>query len=175
MSLFAKHWKPLAALLLVVFLLWRAYSAGFGSADADWRGRWLQRDLADSTAALHQEIAERGKEQRRQRAVDDERKRADEELAKIQATADAADRARDGLQQQLKELQRQLARSETGKLSALAAASAAKAETGILLAQLLGEADAMAGEFAKEADERYVAGQSCERTYDEVTNQPASQ
>ncbi|EFJ7594901.1 DUF2514 family protein, partial [Escherichia coli] len=73
MSLFAKHWKPLAALLLVVFLLWRAYSAGFGSADADWRGRWLQRDLADSTAALHQEIAERGKEQRRQRAVDDER------------------------------------------------------------------------------------------------------
>ncbi|ELN0153999.1 DUF2514 family protein [Salmonella enterica] len=43
-----------------------------------------------------------------------------------------------------------------------------KAETGTLLAQLLGEADDLAGKFAKEADERYVAGSTCERTYDKV-------
>ncbi|EBS4440874.1 DUF2514 domain-containing protein, partial [Salmonella enterica subsp. enterica serovar Guinea] len=60
---------------------------------------------------------------------------------------------------------------ETGRLSALAAASQAKAETGILLAQLLGEADELAGKFAKEADERYVAGSTCERTWDKVTGQ----
>ncbi|VDZ79643.1 phage-tail assembly protein [Salmonella bongori] len=46
-----------------------------------------------------------------------------------------------------------------------------KAETGILLAQLLGEADDLAGKFAKEADERYVAGSTCERTWDKVTGQ----
>ncbi|EBW8372782.1 TPA: DUF2514 family protein, partial [Salmonella enterica subsp. enterica serovar Javiana] len=62
-----------------------------------------------------------------------------------------------------------LAGSETGRLSALAAASQAKAETGILLAQLLGEADDLAGKFAKEADERYVAGSTCERTYETMT------
>ncbi|ECF3280162.1 DUF2514 family protein, partial [Salmonella enterica subsp. enterica serovar Ibadan] len=68
-------------------------------------------------------------------------------------------------------VQRQLAGSETGRLSALAAASQAKAETGILLAKLLGEADDLAGKFAKEADERYVAGSTCERTWDKVTGQ----
>lgn len=169
MFILEKYWKPLAITLLVAFLLWRAYSAGFDSADSDWKGKWLQRDLADSTAALHRDVSERAEEQRRQRAVDEERERADEELAKVQADIDAANRARGGLQQQLTILQRQLARSETGRISALAAAGAAKAEVASLLAELLSEADAMAGEFAKEADERYVAGSTCERTYDKVT------
>ncbi|EHI2277607.1 DUF2514 family protein [Salmonella enterica] len=168
LALIRKYWKPLAITLLVAFLLWRAYSAGFDSADATWKGKWLQRDLVDSTAALHRDVSERAEEQRRQHAADEERKRSDEELAKIQADADAAERARGGLQQQLAAVQRQLAGSETGRLSALAAASQAKAETGILLAQLLGEADDLAGKFAKEADERYIAGSTCERTYDKV-------
>lgn len=91
------------------------------------------------------------------------------------ATPDAFDviakRARGGLQQRLAEMQRQLATSETGRVSALAAASQAKAEAGILLAQLLGEADDLAGKFAEEADERYVAGSTCERTYEAITLQ----
>ncbi len=149
------------------------WSQGYGKADAAWKTQWLQRDLADSTATLHREVAERAEEQRRQRAADEERKRADEELAKVQADADAAERARGGLQQQLAAVQRQLTRSETGRLSALVAAGQAKAETGILLAQLLGEADELAGKFAKEADERYVAGSTCERTWDRVTGESA--
>lgn len=164
-----KYWKPLAVTLLVAFLLWKTYGAGADSKDAEWRGLWLQRDLADSTATLHHEVANRAEEQRRQRAADEEQKRANEELAKVRADADAAQRAGDGLQRQLTEVQRQLARSETGRLSSVAAASAAKAQTGILLAQLLSEADDLAGKFAKEADERYVAGSTCERTYDKVT------
>ncbi|ECA0240866.1 DUF2514 family protein [Salmonella enterica subsp. enterica serovar Muenchen] len=163
--LLKKLWKPLAEILLVAFLLcagaYWCYSRGYQKADTSWKFQWAQRDLTDATTALQREVTERAKEQRRQHAADEERKRADEELAKIQADADAAERARGGLQQQL-------AGSETGRLSALAAASQAKAETGILLAQLLGEADDLAGKFAKEADERYVAGNACERTYDKV-------
>ncbi|EEO5288738.1 DUF2514 family protein [Salmonella enterica] len=166
--LLKKIWKPLAEILLVAFLLcagaYWCYSRGYQKADTSWKFQWAQRDLTDATAALQREVTERAKEQRRQHAADEERKRADEELAKIQADADAAERARGGLQQQL-------AGSETGRLSALAAASQAKAETGILLAQLLGEADELAGKFAKEADERYVAGSTCERTWDKVTGQ----
>lgn len=169
MRILEKYWKPLAIALLVAFLLWRAFSAGQESADSAWNQKWLQRDLADSTATLHRQVSERAEEQRRQRTVDAERERADEELAKVQNDADAARHAGDGLQRQLTEVQRQLARSETGRLSALAAAGAAKAEVASLLAELLGEADAMAGEFAKEADERYVAGSTCARTYDKVT------
>ncbi|EAT6369383.1 DUF2514 domain-containing protein [Salmonella enterica] len=164
-----KYWKPLAVTLLVAFLLWKTYGAGADSKDAEWQWRWLQRDLADSTATLHQDIANRAEEQRRQRAANEEQERANEELAKLQTDAGVAKRAGDELQRQLTEVQRQLARSETGRLSALAAASAAKAQTGILLAQLLSEADDLAGKFAKEADERYVAGSTCERTYDKVT------
>ncbi|EKS6335766.1 DUF2514 domain-containing protein [Enterobacter hormaechei] len=163
-----KYWKPLAITLLVAFLLWRAYDAGYESADSVWKQQWLQRDLADSTAIMHREVAERAKERRRQLAVDEERKRADMELAKVQADADAAQRAGDGLQQQLSTLRRQLAGSETGRLSAIAAAGAAKAETTRVLAELLGESDKRAGIYAKEADERYAAGSSCERTYDKV-------
>ncbi|EAZ2567666.1 DUF2514 domain-containing protein [Salmonella enterica subsp. enterica] len=167
-----KLWKPLAEILLVTFLICVAaywcYSRGYQEADSSWKLQWAQRDLTDTTITLQREVTERAEEQRRQRAVDEEREKADEELAKVQADADAAKRARGGLQQQLAEIQRQLATSETGRISAIAAASQAKAETGILLAQLLGEADDLAGKFAKEADERYVAGSACERTYDKV-------
>ncbi|EIC8372469.1 DUF2514 family protein [Citrobacter sp. MGH109] len=173
LSLIRKYWKPLAELLLVAFLLCAAaywcYSRGYQEADSSWKLQWAQRDLTDATTTLQREVTERAEEQRRQRVIDEEREKADEELAKVQADADAAKRARGGLQQQLTAVQRQLARSETGRLSAIAAASAAKGEAGILLAQLLGEADDLAGKFAKEADERYVAGSACERTYDKVT------
>lgn len=171
LALLEKYWKPLAITLLVAFLLWRSYSAGFDAADGAWKLQWTQRDLLDSTAALHREVTERAEEQRRQVAVNEEKKRADAELAKVQADADAAERAAGGLRSQLTTIQRQLAGSETGHLSAVAAASAAKAQTGILLTQLLSEADDLAGKFAKEADERYVAGNTCERTYDKVTGQ----
>ncbi|EJR0236065.1 DUF2514 family protein [Enterobacter hormaechei] len=166
-----KYWKPLAVTLLVAFLLWRAYDAGYESADSVWKQQWLQRDLADSTAIMHREVAERAKERRRQLAADEERKRADIELAKVQADADAAQRTGDRLQQQLATIRKQLAGSETGRLSAIAAAGAAKAETTRVLAELLGESDKRAGIYAKEADERYAAGSSCERTYDKVTRQ----
>ncbi|HEM8064365.1 TPA: DUF2514 domain-containing protein [Enterobacter hormaechei] len=166
-----KYWKPLAITLLVAFLLWRAYDAGYESADSVWKQHWLQRDLADSTAIMHREVAERAKERRRQLAADEERKRADIELAKVQADADAAQRTGDRLQQQLATIRKQLAGSETGRLSAIAAAGAAKAETTRVLAELLGESDKRAGIYAKEADERYAAGSSCERTYDKVTRQ----
>ncbi len=169
LALLGKYWKPLAITLLVAFLLWRVFDAGYESADSAWKKQWLQRDLADSTATLHREVAERAEERRRQQVTDEERKRADEELAKVQADADAAERAGDGLQRQLATLRRQLAGSETGRLSAITAAGAAKAETTRVLAELLGESDKRAGIYAKEADERYAAGSSCERTYDKVT------
>lgn len=169
------YWKPLAIILLVAFLLWRAFSFGVGTSDRIWRQKWLQRDIADSTATLHREVAERTEEQRRQQAADEEQKHADEELAKVRADAADAERARSGLQQQLRQLQRQLGDSETGRISAVAAAGAAKAETARVLAELLSESDRRAGIYAKEADRAYVSGSSCERTYGKVTSKPTSQ
>lgn len=164
---------PTAVCLVLCFLVWfhgsRQFNAGREDADRDWMLRWTSRDLSDATMTLHREVAERAEERRRQDAVDEERERAEREMVDLQSNLLDADLAARGLQQQLSTLRRQLARSETGRLSAIAAAGATKAEVASLLAQLLGEADSLAGEFAKEADERYVAGSTCERTYDKVT------
>lgn len=170
-TLLKEYWKPLAIILLVAFLLWRAFNFGVGTSDSNWRQKWLQRDISDSTAILHREVAERAEEHRRQQVVDEEQKHAEEELAKVRADAAGAEHARRGLQQQLRQLQRQLGDSETGRLSAVAAAGAATAETARVLAIMLGESDRRAGIYAEEADRAYVAGSSCERTYDKVTKQ----
>ena len=174
LALIRRYWKPLVAIVLMASFLWGfshwRFTAGRDDANQFWEKRWLQRDIADSPAILQRENAERAEEQRRQQAANEEQKRADEELAKVQADADAAERARNGLQQQLRQLQRQLGDSETGRLSAIAAAGATKAETARVLAELLGESDRAAGIYAKEADRAYAAGISCERLYDKVTN-----
>ncbi|MCT8154291.1 DUF2514 domain-containing protein [Klebsiella aerogenes] len=170
-TLLKEYWKPLAIILLVAFLLWRSFNFGVGTSDSHWRQKWLQRDISDSTAILHREVGERAKEQRRQQAADEEQKRANEELAKVRADATDAERARSGLQQQLRQLQRQLGDSETGRISAVAATGAAKAETARVLAELLSESDRRAGIYAKEADSAYVSGSSCEHTYDKVTRE----
>ncbi|MEA1064727.1 DUF2514 domain-containing protein [Erwinia sp. HR93] len=166
--LLKKYWKPLAIFLLMAFLLWRSYSTGFNSADTAWKLRWAQRDLSDSTAALHRDISERAEEQRRQSVINEEQKRADDELAKAQANVDAARRAGYSLQQQLSDIRARYGRSETGRLSALASASEAKAETARVLAELLSESGKRAGIYATEADRAFIAGQSCERIYDAV-------
>ncbi|MFH3346650.1 DUF2514 family protein [Klebsiella aerogenes] len=173
-----KFLKPLLSVLLVAFLfycLYTLYRNGYDDADKAWQRKWLQRDIADSTATLHREVAERAEEQRRQQVANEEQRRADEELAKIRADAADAERARSGLQQQLRQLQRQLGDSETGRISAVAATGAAKAETVRLLAKLLGESDRAAGIYAEEADRAYVGGSSCERTYNRVTGNDVSQ
>lgn len=170
MTLLEKYWKPLAMILLVAFFLWRVFSFGVGISDGNWRQKWLQRDIADSTATLHREVAERAEELRRQQVVNEEQRRADEELAKVLANAADAERARSGLQQQLRQLQRQLGNSETGRISAAVAAGAAKAETGVLLADLLSKSVERNQQLAKFADESYVAGKTCERIYQGVTN-----
>lgn len=167
-------WKPLVAIALVAFSLWAfshwRYTAGHEAADQAWQLKWSSRDTADAAATLKREAQERAEEQRRQSAADEERKHAEEELAKARADADIADRAGVGMRKQLDTLQRQLAGSETGRLSATVSASSARTEASILLAQLLSESDEMAGKYAAEADRNYVAGQSCERVYDRITS-----
>lgn len=170
-----KFWKPLVLIILVALSLWRfghwRYSAGQTAERLLWSDKWSKRDKADAEARAQREASERAEEQRRQQAANEEEKRADEELAKVQADVDAAQRASDGLQRQLATFQRQLAGSETGRLSALAAAGAAKAEAARVLTQLLGESDKAAGIYAAEADRAYIAGQTCERIYNKVTRQ----
>lgn len=161
--------KPLALIVLVAFLMRWCFSEGVKRTDAAWSLQWALRDVADLTVTLQREVSERAEERRRQAAIEEERTRGEIKQKELAANTVAAERAAGGLRDEITELSRQLAASETGRLSAVAAASAAKAEAARLLAELLGESDELAGAFAKEADAAYEAGASCERIYNKVT------
>lgn len=160
--------KSLVLIALVAFLMRWSFTEGVKRTDADWSIKWALRDVSDLTVALQREVSERAEERRRQTAVDEERKRGELKQKELAAAAANAGRAADGLRSELDELSRHLARSESGRLSAVAAASAAKAEAAAVLSELLGELDELAGAFALEADEAYQSGESCERIYNRV-------
>lgn len=171
-ELLKKYWKPLALVSLVAFLIWGfshwRYTAGREDANAAWQHKWDQRNTADATALAKRQSDERHEERRRQEAIDEISANAQQAIDQAQTDATNAQSAALGLQSTISKLQRKLATSETGRISAVAATSAAKAETAILLAQLLSESDKAAGEYAAEADSAYRAGLTCEQSYDAI-------
>ncbi|MGL5783605.1 MAG: DUF2514 family protein [Plesiomonas shigelloides] len=64
------------------------------------------------------------------------------------------------------QLRRQLADSETGRLSATAQASAARVSASVLLADVLSESVRRNEELAAYADRIRLAGESCQRAYE---------
>lgn len=180
MSLLKAYWKQLAgaavaiAAVVCIIIAWNVhgdmqYEAGRDVTNQAWKLKWAERDKSDAlTQALKNDV-EREKERHRQAAANEEQNNGEKALAKAKADADNAQRAADGLQQQLGDLQNQLGRSETGRLSATAALGQARGEAAVLLAQLLSKSDKAAGEYAAAADRAYESGKTCERTYDAVT------
>ncbi|MBO8132468.1 DUF2514 family protein [Dickeya fangzhongdai] len=173
-ALIFKYWKPLAMTALVVFFVWAfshwRYNAGRDDASAAWQHKWDQRDTADAAALAKRQSNERAEERRRQEAIDAISSDAQRSIEKAQADAVVAQSAADSLSVTISNLKRQLAASETGRVSATAAAGAARASTGILLADVLQRADKRAGELAAYADRARVAGLACERTYGAITS-----
>ncbi|WP_081056421.1 DUF2514 family protein [Burkholderia territorii] len=92
--------------------------------------------------------------------AEDARKKRDQARADAAAAASAAD----GLRKQVAGL---LVR---GRDSATASGGSATGDALDLLADVLGRADAAAGEFARIADERGIAGRQCESDYDALTS-----
>lgn len=134
-----------------------------------WKLRWSERDKADKDAQLTQEQAQREEELRRKKKTEEIVNDAEREKQKALADAADADNAADQLRGQLAKIRRELATSETGRISADAARRQTAAETASLLADLYEESDRRAGEIAKYADAAARAGSVCERTYDAVT------
>lgn len=165
------YWKPLTLIALVALSLWGAYSVGYDSANKYWQWKWTQRDKDDSDALAKRQADERAEEQRRQQAANQAAKDAEKDNKRLKVDAINAKRSADGLREQLSQLRRQFADSETGKLSSAASSSASKSQAIILLTELLSESNEAARKYAKEADRAYLAGQTCERIYDKVSGQ----
>ncbi|WP_175804940.1 DUF2514 family protein [Burkholderia ambifaria] len=108
-------------------------------------------------------VAERDESDRIARQQQENAKDASKKRDEAMADAAAADAAAVGLRKQVTGL------IERTRHTAASAGSTATGDALDLLADLFGRADERAGELAKIADERGIAGQQCERDYDALT------
>lgn len=148
--------------------IWLVVIVGFvaGSAGGYFKGYWdadQSATVADQVQRIDDLKAERDEYRRRSAAQQEIATHAAKERDQARVDADAAASAADGLRQQVAALVADVRRSaaSTGGSSAGDALD--------LLADVLSRADTRAGELAKIADERGIAGQQCERGYDALT------
>ncbi len=167
----ALPWKAAVLLLILLALagaLYGAYRHGVSVTDLAWRAKWAKEVGAQSEAVATTTTAYRTEEQRRQKAANQVANDARQEQTAALTDAAVADAAGDRL------------RVEAGKLAATAscvpgdtgAAERGKAATraAMVLSELLGRADARAGELAKAYDESRIAGLACNRIAEELSS-----
>ena len=173
-------WKPLAIVSLVALSLWGLsawrYSAGKEAgelvANQQWQARWSERDAADASERAAREKAMRELENKRQKDIEQVAANAERQLQLARADADRAADIAGGLRTSIAQLRRQLADSETGRLSATAQASAARVSASVLLADVLSESVRRNEELAAYADRARASGIACEQVYSKVSKAP---
>lgn len=146
------------------------YESGKFDSNRDWKLEWAKRDAKDLLELVGRQEQERTEEQRRQKESEKVVRDAQNQLAQAKLDAANAQRSADKLQLTIANIRRQLAASETSKLSAIANASATRANSGVLLADVLSKSVERNQQLAATADEWRVNGFACERSYDAVVN-----
>lgn len=146
------------------------YESGKFDSNRDWKVKWAERDGKDLLELAGRQEQERTEEQRRQNEINQVTADAQTQLDKARLDAANAESAADKLQLTIANIRRQLAASETSKLSAIANASATRANSGVLLADVLSKSVERNQQLAATADEWRIAGLACERSYDAVAN-----
>ncbi|MGB3254387.1 DUF2514 domain-containing protein [Buttiauxella gaviniae] len=146
------------------------YESGKLDTNQAWNIKWAERDGKDLLELAGRQEQERTEEQRRQNEINQVTADAQTQLDKARLDAAHAQSAADKLQLTIANIRRQLAASETSKLSAIANASATRANSGVLLADVLSKSVERNQQLAATADEWRVNGLACERSYEAVVN-----
>lgn len=166
MTWLLSYWRPLSVALLIGIVGAACWSEGVSRTNAAWQAKWAEHEKADQQAAAVFEARERAEEQRRQlsinKVIQDGQRNIDQVRANASAAADQ--RVRDAAAKYAD----RVAAAEAGRDSCTAAASKAADQHARVLAELLGEADRLAGVYAEAADESRVRGLACESAYDAV-------
>jgi len=163
----------LLAIIVVLGVLWGAYSHGVSTTDKAWQSKWDAQALELSEAKTKAVTLVREEEQRRQAAIDGVRQHAEQQIALAEADAAAADAAADSLREQAKRLA-----ARAGQCTSHPTATQsgkATAQPSVVLADVLGRADERAGQLAAAYDRARAAGLTCEAAYDALRNERKGQ
>lgn len=147
---------------------WWLYHSGYQSgADAkelEWSAKWNKQAEQQATAKAKAELKAREEEQRRQASIDKVRDDAEKQIALAERDALAASDAAAGVLEQAKRLAARAGKCPSNPSTTKSGATAA--EPSVVLADVLGRADARAGELAAAYDRSRAAGLACELAYD---------
>lgn len=154
-------------LLLALGSYWAIYQHGRSVERSGWEVRWAERDRADSEAVGVAQAEAREEEQRRQAT----QQKVREDAQKEQKAADADAVGADATGRRLRDEAGKLAATVScpGTDPAAVARGAAATRAAMVLSDLLGRADARAGELAKAYDAARIAGLACEASYNVLT------
>ncbi|WP_314924104.1 DUF2514 family protein [Aeromonas piscicola] len=132
-----------------------------------WKAKW-DRQSAELAEARAQNVQlAREEEQRRQRAIDKVRQDAEQQIARVETDAAAASAVAAGVLEQARRLA--IRDSQCANHSRVTQSGNAARQPAVVLADLLGRADARAGELARAYDRARTAGLACERAYLSLT------
>lgn len=158
----------IALMLAISFCGWWLHHSGYQSgADAkelEWSAKWEQQAEQLATAKAKALVKAREEEQRRQSSIDKVRDDAEKQIALAERDALAASDAAAGVLEQAKRLAARAGKCSSNPTATQSGAPAA--EPSVVLADVLGRADARAGELAAAYDRSRAAGLACERAYD---------
>jgi len=165
--MYALSRRILPYLLVIAGLLaclWWAYSHGVSVTTTEWQGKWDKQALELSEAKTKAVILVREEEQRRQSSINKVREDAEKQIALAERDALAASDAAAGVLEQAKRLAARAGKCPGNPSTTQPGPPAT--EPGVVLADVLGRADARAGELAAAYDRSRAAGLACERAYD---------
>ena len=143
------------------------YQSGADVKEQEWTAKWNKQAEQLAKAKAKATMEAREEEQRRQASIDKVRDDAEKQIARAESDALAARDAADGVLEQAKRLAARAGKCPSNPAATQSGAPAA--EPSVVLADVLGRADARAGELARAYDRARTAGLACERAYFSLT------
>ncbi len=166
MVLFRRAMPYLLAVILVLGVLWGAYSHGVSTTDTAWQSRWDAQALELSEAKANAVVLAREEERRRQADMEKVRQDAEQQISRAEADATAADAAAHSLREQAKRLAARASQC-AGNTDAPERGKTAPSP-GMVLSDVLSRADERAGQMAAAYDRARTSGLACEQAYESL-------